>query len=192
MRAHYVLIDYENVQPDDLALLDGHPHEVVVFVGAQQTKVPLELAAALQARGPLGRYVQIGGNGRNALDFHIAYELGALAAKDPSASFRVISKDTGFDPLIEHLRSKQLDVHRSESLGELLSPTEEQIAAVITRLVSMGPARPRRTKTLANTITATLGKQLEEGAIQKLIDALARRHEITVEDGKVTYPVRKT
>jgi hypothetical protein len=192
MRAHYVLIDYENVQPNDLALLEGQPHEVVLFVGAQQTKVSFALAAALQPCGPLGRYVQISGNGRNALDFHIAYELGVLATKDPSASFSVISKDTGFDPLIEHLRSQQLDVYRCESLAELISPSEDQIVAVITRLLGMGQARPRRAKTLANTINAMFGKELEEQAIQGLIDALARRHEITVKDGKVTYPVRKT
>jgi hypothetical protein len=191
MRAHYVLIDYENVQPNDLALLDGQPHEVVLFLGAQQTKVSLALAAALQPRGPLGRYVQISGNGRNALDFHIAYELGALATKDPSACFRVISKDTGFDPLIEHLRLKQLDVQRCESLAELLSPSEDQIAAAITRLLGMGSARPTRTNSLANTLKSVFGNRLEEEAIQGLIDALARRHEISIENGKVTYPVRK-
>ena len=192
MPAHYVLIDYENVQPSDLELLEGQPYEVVLFVGAQQKKVPAALAAALQSRGPLGRYVEIGGNGRNALDVHIAYELGELAAKDPTARFHVISKDAGFDPLIEHLRSKQLDVHRAESLAVLLSPSEEQIAAVISRLISMGEARPQRAKALASTISAVLGKEIEQAAIQGLIDALARRHEISVEDGKVTYPVRKS
>jgi len=192
MRPHYVLIDYETVQPNDLALLDGRPHEVVLFVGSQQTQLSSALAAALQPRGPLGRYVQISGNGRNALDFHIAYELGALATKDPSACFRVISKDTGFDPLIEHLQAKQLDVHRCESLAELLSPSEDQIVAVITRLLGMGSGRPRQTEALANTINAVFGKTLEEAAIQEFIDALARRHEISVKDGKVTYPVRKS
>ena len=191
MRAHYVLIDCENVQPEDLALLEGQPHEVVLFLGAQQKKVTVDLATALQTRGPLGRYVQISGNGRNALDFHIAYELGALAAKDPGARFDVISKDKGFDPLIDYMRSKQLDVHRSESLAALLSPSEEQIAAVISRLLSMGDARPRRTATLAHTISAVFGNEIEQAAIQGLIDALARRHEITVKDGKVTYPGRK-
>jgi hypothetical protein len=193
MKTTYVLIDYENVQPDDLVLLEGQPHEVVLFVGAQQSKVPVALATALQARGPLARYVQISSNGRNALDFHIAYELGQLTAQHPSACFHVISKDKGFDPLIEHLRSKGLDVHRSETLGALLpSSDEDQLATVIARLVSMGPARPRRTKTLASTINAMFGKELQEAAIQGLIDALARRHEISVENGKVTYPVRKS
>jgi hypothetical protein len=188
MPAHYVLIDFENVQPNDLALLEGHPHEVVLFAGAQRTTA---VAAALQARGPLGRYVQISGNGRNALDFHIAYELGVLTTKDPSACFHVISKDTGFDPLIEQLRSKQLDVRRSESLAALVTPTEEQLAAVITRLIGMGEARPTRVQTLANTLNAMFGQELEEAAIQGLIDALARRHGITVKDGKVTYPASK-
>ena len=191
MPAHYVLIDFENVQANDLALLEGQPHEVVLFMGAQQTKVSLAVAAALQARGPLGRYVQISGNGRNALDFHIAYELGVLTTKEPDACFHVISKDTGFDPLIEQLRSKQLDVRRSESLAALVTPTEEQLAAVITRLIGMGDARPTRAKTLANTINAMFGKELEQAAIQGLIDALARRHGITVKDGKVTYPAGK-
>jgi hypothetical protein len=208
----YVLVDYENVQPKDLALLDGQAFEVVVFLGEHQNKIPLELAAALQQRGARGRYVQISGNGRNALDFHIAFHLGELAAKNADASFHVISKDGGFDPLVEYLRAKRIDVRRFESLGALVAPrktarseaaptepaptepapSEDQLAAVITRLISMGPARPRKTKTLASTINAMFGKGLEEAAIQGLIDALARRHEISVKDGKVTYPARKS
>ena len=50
MTARYVLIDYENVQPKDLALLDGQPVHVIVFLGASQKSVPTELAMALQAR----------------------------------------------------------------------------------------------------------------------------------------------
>ena len=55
----------------------------------------------------------------------------------------------------------------------------------------MGEARPRRAEGLANTINAMFGKELQEAAIQGLIDALARRHGITVKDGKVTYQASK-
>ena len=192
MKKTYVLIDYENVQPKDLRLLDGPPFEVVVFLGEHQNKIPLELVTALQPLGARGRYVQISGNGLNALDFHIAFHLGELAARHPGAAFHVISKDGGFDPLIEYLASRQVEVRRSESLAALLPPSDEQRAAVITRLISMGQARPTKTKTLKSTINAMFGKELEEAAIQGLIDALARRHEISVKDGKVTYPVRKS
>jgi hypothetical protein len=96
MTTTYVLIDHENVQPKDLALLNGQPVHVIVFLGANQARLSAELAVAMQARGANGAYVQVNASGRNALDFHIAFYLGELAAKDPSASFHVISKDNGY------------------------------------------------------------------------------------------------
>lgn len=38
MKINYILIDYENVQPADLAVLDQARFSVLVFVGASQTK----------------------------------------------------------------------------------------------------------------------------------------------------------
>jgi hypothetical protein len=61
MNTRYVFIDHENVQPKDLALLDGQPFRVVVFLGANQARLSTELAVALQARGADGAYVRING-----------------------------------------------------------------------------------------------------------------------------------
>ncbi len=79
----------------------------MVFIGANQTKVPFEVAQAMQAMGSNAEYVKIAGNGSNALDFHIAFYIGQLAAADPTAFFHIISKDSGFDPLIAHLKIEQ-------------------------------------------------------------------------------------
>ena len=87
MKTNFVLIDYENVQPDITSLLNGEAFKIKVFVGAAQAKVPLELARTLQAFGPDAEYIQIEGRGSNALDFHIAYYLGQLAAAFPDAVF---------------------------------------------------------------------------------------------------------
>jgi hypothetical protein len=43
-----VLIDYENVQPGDLSGLDAEYFRVLLFVGANQTKLPFEIAATMQ------------------------------------------------------------------------------------------------------------------------------------------------
>jgi len=51
MRTNYVLIDYESVQPKELAALDSDHFKVIVFVGANQTKLPFEIADALQHMG---------------------------------------------------------------------------------------------------------------------------------------------
>ena len=72
MRTNYVFIDFENVQPESLGLLEHEHFKLFVFVGAGQTKLPFEIAASLQRLGPRAEYIKISGNGSNALDFHIA------------------------------------------------------------------------------------------------------------------------
>jgi len=188
MKTRYVLIDHENVQPKDLALLDGQPVHVIVFLGANQKWISAELAIALQARGQNGRYERITASASNALDFHIAFYLGELATKEPSASFHVISKDGGYDPLLEHLRSRNIDAKRSATLASLLlPPADDTVADAIAYLDAAGTARPRRTTTLGNAINNRHGKKLQPGEIERVIAELVRRRVITVTDGKVAY-----
>lgn len=119
MRTNYVLIDFESVQPAALEHLAHDHFKVIVFVGAAQVKLPFEVAASLQEFGSRAEYVKISGNGSNALDFHIAYYIGRLAVEEPSAHFHIISKDTGFDPLIQHLKSKQILAGRFTNVAEI-------------------------------------------------------------------------
>ena len=73
MRTNYVLIDFENLQPELLEALDLEHFRVMVFMGANQSKVPVDFASQLQRLGTRAQYMRISGNGRNALDFHIAF-----------------------------------------------------------------------------------------------------------------------
>lgn len=118
-RINYVLIDHENVQPHDLALLDREDVRLWVFIGAGQAKLSSALAIQMHAMRERAEYVRISGNGANALDFHIALYIGRLMRDDPRGFFHIISKDTGFDPLVTHLKSKQVLACRSASIGEM-------------------------------------------------------------------------
>jgi hypothetical protein len=194
MTTSYILIDYENVQPKDVAVLNGHSFNLFVFVGANQNKIPVDLAEALQTRGENARYVRIQGNGRNALDFHIALYLGELCAKDPDGCFYVISKDKGFDPLIRFLGTRKVKAHRFNALAEIpllaaAAPKTlaERIDYVIRNLATRGASKPRKRKTLASTINALFDKALEELELRQLIDELERRGKIAISDGAVTY-----
>jgi len=188
MNTRYVLIDYENVQPKDLATLDGQPLHVIVFLGANQRWISAELAMALQARGEHGRYERITASASNALDFHIAFYLGEFATKEPSASFHVISNDDGYDPLLEHLRARNINAKRSATLASLLlPPADDTVADAIAYLEAAGTARPRRTTTLGNAINNRHGKELQSAEIDRVIAELVRRRIITVTDGKVAY-----
>jgi hypothetical protein len=119
MTTQYVLVDFENVQPRNVGLLRGGPFRIKVFVGASQSKVSFDTAQVLQSFGPDAEYIQITGNGPNALDFHIAYYIGELAAKHPEATFHIISRDTGFDPLIKHLKARGIDCKRSVAITDI-------------------------------------------------------------------------
>ena len=194
MKNNYILIDYENVQPKNLAILSGHPVKVIVFVGANQAKVPFDLASSLQALGSNAEYIKIGGNGSNALDFHIAFYIGQLAERDPDAYFHIISKDTGFDPLIKHLKENNIFSRREKDLSEIpllrvsnATSTGEKIAAIVKSLSTRGHSRPRKIKTLANTINSLFMKTLEESELMSLIEQLCQQQYVVIEDGNVSY-----
>ena len=151
----YVLIDFENVQPKNLEILKEHPFKVFVFCGANQARIPLALASAMQDLGANGRYVRMSGNGRNALDFHIAYYLGALIASDPEGHFHIISRDKDYDLLIQHLQEKNLAVWREADLAEIpvlriagTPSRNEKIESIVRNLKGRGQSRPRKVKTL--------------------------------------------
>src|SRR5690606_39133200 len=107
------------VQPAAMEALEREHFHVVVFVGASQAKVTYEVASALQRMGERAAYIKIAGNGSNALDFHIAYYIGELSAKEPDAYFHVVSRDTGFDPLIQHLKSRKISASRVKAVSDL-------------------------------------------------------------------------
>jgi hypothetical protein len=194
MRKNYVLIDYENVQPKNLGVLKGHDFKVMVFVGANQAKIPFELAEALQALGSNAEYVKMSGNGPNALDFHIAYYIGELAAQTPGAFFHIISKDSGFDPLIAHLKTKKIHVLREKSLSEIpvlrilkTASPDERLDQIVKSLVARGQSRPRKVKTLTNTINAMFMKTLDARALETIIAQMKNRKLISIDGEKITY-----
>jgi len=196
LKTEFVLIDFENVQPKDLALLNGGSYKIRVFLGTHQGKIPVAIARALQAFGPAVEYIQVNASGNNALDFHIAYYIGRLAATVRDAHFHVISKDTGFDPLLKHLKEQGISCRRSISiadapLGSATASGSESIAervkAVVENFAKRKSARPRTPKTLRTTIKALFGGRLMEEELDQLIEQLTRRGVIKIAANKVQY-----
>jgi hypothetical protein len=195
LKTNFVLIDFENVQPKDLASLNGGRYKIKVFLGAQQAKIPLAIARALQGLGPHAEYIQINGNGNNAVDFHIAYYIGRLAATAPDAQFHVISKDTGFDPLLKHLKDQGISCQRLTSLAAVTAIKRnrvlnaDRVEAIVENLAKRKSAKPRTAKTLRTTIQALFANELVESEVDGLIEQLIGRGVIRISDGKVHYEV---
>ena len=196
-RTNYVLIDYESVQPSQLELLNRDGFVAYVFVGKAQTRFSFETVSAIQDLGERAKYIKISGAGPNALDFHIAIYIGQIGATDPDAFFHIISKDKGFDPLIEHLRERKVFSVRSETIGEIpiirastAKTPKERMGLVLDRLKS-GNSRPRTLSALKSAIDAILYKQIEEPDIQAVIEQMVKAGFVTVTDEKVSFKLIK-
>jgi hypothetical protein len=194
LRTNFVLVDFENVQPKDLGLLKDGPFRVKVFLGPNQSKVPVALASALQSLGSNAEYVILETAGTNALDFHIAYYIGALSCEDPTAFFHIISKDTGFDPLIKHLKGKKIFAQRSTCIADipyfkpsLPAAPDAQIEVVVADLIRRKAAKPRTQKTLLSTLHALFKKELSEQQLAQLFASLCSRGIVKVEGTRVSY-----
>lgn len=203
MKTQFILIDFENVQPGNLAVLRGRDFKIKVFLGATQAKLPTDLACELQALGANAEYIRCGGSGPNALDFHIAYHIGRLAAEQPEAEFHIISKDTGFDSLIRHLKTRGIGCQRWANLGSIPgtrppSPTPKAVAVttgtadlvrrVVENFAKRGAAKPRTITRLRSSIKHFLGAQTSDEAIAQVMRELEARRIVKVTESRVSYP----
>jgi hypothetical protein len=216
MPTNYVLVDFENVQPDSLAALATGQFRVKVFVGASQAKgrISFELVHSMQALGANAEYVKIARTGKNAVDMHIAYYVGRLLEKEPNAVVHIVSRDTDFDPLIEYLHAKGSACKRVKSIAEIPKqvaaraaipaakgvkhtphvpsprrPHAEKLAPIIKHLHSLS-GKPGTSKKLAQTIANYFkqhGGELPDKIVALLIDELVRLKYVSQANGKVSY-----
>jgi hypothetical protein len=217
MATNYVLVDFENVQPDSLAALANGPFRVKVFVGAAQAKgrISFELSHSMQMLGASAEYVRIARTGKNAVDMHIAYYVGRLLEKEPGAMIHIVSKDTDFDPLIEYLNAKGSSCKRVKTIAEVPKhatprpgtaaaktaakhtphvpsprrPHAEKLAPIIKHLHSLS-GKPATSKKLTQTIASYFkqhGGTLPDKTVALIIDELIRLKYVSQDGTKVSY-----
>ncbi len=134
-----LLVDFENVPKVDLSAL---PVDVTVpfFFGASQRTVPTAFLKEALKLGPRFLPIDIEAQGKNALDFHIAFYLGEYLQAAPGAECVILSRDKGFDPLVRHLVGRGFRVRRVGSIGEAFQATP----AAVVQTTAPPRARPGR------------------------------------------------
>jgi hypothetical protein len=96
------------------------------------------------------------------------------------------------------LRVKKIRIHREKDLAEIpllrisnAVNEDEAIEAIVKNLAGRGQSRPRKVKTLSNTINSLFTKKLEEKELDTLITKLKKKKYISVNQGNVTYNLPK-
>ncbi|MFT3906788.1 MAG: PIN domain-containing protein [Steroidobacteraceae bacterium] len=167
-----LFVDLENIQKLDLATVPAGAH-VMVFYGITQKKLPEELVVQAQPLGTRLKWIKISGQGPNALDFHIAYYLGQQITRNPQSECVILSRDTGFDPLVRHLTSLGHLCRRVTSLRDAFSArsvgTEDSFPRLLA-LLRKEKSRPSKLKGLTGKVKSWFPKLSDEER-----DALLKR-----------------
>lgn len=194
-----VYVDYENMANiTSLPKIDGMYY---IFLGASQERLPKALVLTAQENN--GRFVEIVGNGKNALDFHIAYQLGVDTTenKTDDTQYYILSKDSGFDPLVSFLRNKFGNrVFRIVSLDDLQEKNdtlktpakkcdEKNYQKVRKHLKDIAKTkRPKsETKLVADIRSVLRAENPSEDEIKLVIDELYRTGFISKANKSITY-----
>ena len=110
MPSVHVLLDFENVQPDEAelrTLVPGLTH-LWLFHGPHQK----DLAQRFAGFGPDLSLVPISKSGKNALDFHLSFYVGYIVSRYPQAAIVVVANDKGYAPMLMHAETLGFDVRQ--------------------------------------------------------------------------------
>ena len=128
----YLFIDYENLQNIRLTDLNRENLHVLIFVGKNQHAIPFGLVTDAQLFGDRLEWIKIEREGRNNLDFHICFVMGQLDTKlDKNAAFVVLSRDKGFDAVVQYINGRGRPCSRLESVGPVLPPPTTAHGAIL-------------------------------------------------------------
>jgi len=191
----YLYIDYENVQDVKLNVIKKTV-KVKIIVGEDQTKIPIALIQKTQPFGNAVEWIQVNGKGRNALDFFIAFFLGRDVTVDKDKIFIIYSKDTGYDPLINHLKKSRIKVKRIVSFLELNQNEEIKIDEACLKKAKdslmkiTAIRRPKKRKSLTGFITSTF-KETSKQDIDNIIEDLFIKEIVYEENGIIKYLLKK-
>ncbi len=186
-----ILIDYENLQVKNLDELYDLDSEICVFIGPMQKKLSTDLVQSAQKFGSRLKWIPISRQGSNALDFHIAYYLGQVSQNEPKPFFHIISHDTGFDALIDFMRSQKLFIDRVESIEDIplikkmREIKKDPVAFIKGRILNV--SKPKKLSTLQTAIKKWLEED-DEGVVTEIIESLKKKDFLEIdENGKVKY-----
>lgn len=167
-----LFVDLENVQKLDLATVPTNA-QVMIFYGITQKKLPEELVVQAQPLGTRLKWIKIAGQGPNALDFHIAFYLGQQLTQSPTSECVILSRDTGFDPLVRHLSSLGHACRRVTTLKDAFSAQPAGTSDSFSRLIALlrkEKSRPSKLKGLTGKVKSWFQKLPDEER-----DALIKR-----------------
>lgn len=190
---NHVFVDFENVQSVELSAVGRSNFVFHLFLGPNNVKLDVDLVDRLLASSQSVKLIRSPKSGKNALDFVLAYHLGQAVQSEPKARFHLVSKDAGFDALVELLKTRQVKVKRHDDwqwveqiqhppVGkppEPKAPVKEaglsaSAAKFLLSLIKDEKNRPKKKKTLVNRAKNAIGKDATDAQAEAVVEELIK------------------
>ena len=99
-----ILIDYENVGTAGLKGAEYLCKEdaVTLFYSASSSNIERQYIDAMEKQSGRFDVVKLRAVGKNGLDFYIAVKVGQIAETDPNSKVLIITKDSGYQAIIDY------------------------------------------------------------------------------------------
>ena len=112
------LIDYENVNAAGIEGIRNlkQDDQVHIFYSEQIKTIPFDKSIEMAQSKAKLEFIEMKKVGKNYLDFQLATYLGYLIGKGEKGFVYIISKDTGFDSIVDFWKGRNINICRQESI----------------------------------------------------------------------------
>lgn len=195
MKQNYLLVDYENLSTIDLSILQADM-KVVLFLG-ETSKIKADYLNKIIKKGNRIELIKISGSGHNAVDFHIAWFIGACSEREPGASFSILSRDTGYDPLIKFLSSMGIQCSRVDGTGAAPesvtlpkdskeTEVDKKVESIKKQLIKSGKDKRPKTAKRFEAFVKSHGKY-DEKTVTAIINRMFAGNLIAIQGDNIQY-----
>jgi hypothetical protein len=202
-----IFIDFENFTKvtEDIKKSDA---KIIVLVGLNQTNKSFTFAKEILDNVSSVELLKVKGQGKNALDFFIAYYLGVYTNRNKELKFTICSNDQGYDPLIKHLGENGINIIRLETNNEQKIAKKESEIKIIPKSPKQSSLfetdkdykkafsnikdiptknRPRKLKGFESHLKTLFHKTVKIEKVKEIINEFQRCKYIEVENEKMKY-----
>ena len=130
------LIDYENTGVKGLAGIEklNEEDQIILFYGPKTGSIPFDEHVKISQTASHVEYIKTTKTAKNYLDFQLVTYLGYLIARSSIREYHIVSKDSGYDSVIDFWSKKGLVMKRQDAIaGEDKTVSQAQSKATATK-----------------------------------------------------------
>jgi hypothetical protein len=138
-------------------------------------------------------WLKVNGQGKNALDFYISFYMGKYLEAKKYTNFVIVSKDTGYDPLIDHInqvagsRIVKLVTNISQvshkQVDKTITPELKKLIEQLKKI--QGNKRPKKRSTLTGFATSVFVNQKTKDEVNEIVEELYTRKLISEANSRI-------